>query len=335
VSTNFRSCPVSCPNAKMRRRYNRNLNKVRIIASYILFREGVPDEDRRRLYQHARLSMAEQDAVNALVYLGVRISRGPGDRDLKRKLKTKQSQDEEYDLSRYKPLIRTVLEDHASGKLDDTAFPYVKDAPLAGGSLRSTAAATPPPPTTSLRSAKANWHKAPRPNAPTSNRSRLLVFMAGGMTYSEMREVYQLSAPLNKDIIIGMYLFLSLANSPLTIDDPGSTHTITPREFVDDLKVLELAGVGSRACPNGLRDPPAKRPFQEYYDERYFLKDAPPPQPRAPPAQSSRMPPPSQRPGQISQSASYASSTGSLASSQATSKEEKSSGKLKKKLFRF
>ena len=52
-----------------------NANKVRIIALYIQYREGVPDEDRRRLYQHARLSLPEQDAVNALVHLGVRISR--------------------------------------------------------------------------------------------------------------------------------------------------------------------------------------------------------------------------------------------------------------------
>jgi syntaxin-binding protein 1 len=52
-----------------------NANKVRIIALYIQFRDGVPDEDRRRLYQHARLTLAEQDAVNALLRMGVRISR--------------------------------------------------------------------------------------------------------------------------------------------------------------------------------------------------------------------------------------------------------------------
>ena len=52
-----------------------NVNKVRVIALYIQHRDGVPDEDRRRLYQHARLSMAEQDAVNALVHMGIRISR--------------------------------------------------------------------------------------------------------------------------------------------------------------------------------------------------------------------------------------------------------------------
>lgn len=46
-----------------------------MVALYIQHRDGVPDEDRRRLYQHARLSMTDQDAVNSLVHLGVRISR--------------------------------------------------------------------------------------------------------------------------------------------------------------------------------------------------------------------------------------------------------------------
>jgi hypothetical protein len=55
--------------------FPRNLNKVRIIALYIQHRDGVPDEDRRRLYQHARLTLPEQDAINALIHLGVKISK--------------------------------------------------------------------------------------------------------------------------------------------------------------------------------------------------------------------------------------------------------------------
>lgn len=51
----------------------RSLDKVRVIALYILFREGVADEDRRRLFQHARLSISEQDSVNNLVFLGAKV----------------------------------------------------------------------------------------------------------------------------------------------------------------------------------------------------------------------------------------------------------------------
>ena len=53
----------------------RNNKKTRIISLYIQYRDGVPDEDRRRLYQHAHLGMPDQDAINALPLLGVRISR--------------------------------------------------------------------------------------------------------------------------------------------------------------------------------------------------------------------------------------------------------------------
>ncbi|KAH6916053.1 ras opposite [Coprinopsis sp. MPI-PUGE-AT-0042] len=247
-----------------------NISKVRIISLYVQYRDGVPDEDRRRLYQHARLSLAEQDAVNALALLGVRLGRGPNDKDRK-KIKQKATKDDEYELSRFKPAIRSVIEDQVADKLDGNMFPFVKDAPSQANfqaSLRS-----PPPQTSSLRSQKPAWHRAPQRSAISDNKQRIIVFFAGGVTYSEMREAYQLSTSLNKDIII------------------GSTHTITPNQLVDDLKVLDLGGAGSKAIPNGLRDrKDGPRPFQDAYDEKYYTRDPPPPA-RAPPAPaaSSRM----------------------------------------------
>lgn len=38
------------------------------------------------------------------------------------------------------------------------------------------------------------------------------MFMAGGMTYSEIREAYQLSSALNKDIIIGEFVWCQHEN---------------------------------------------------------------------------------------------------------------------------
>ena len=54
-----------------------------------------------------------------------------------------------------------------------------------------------------MRSAKPSWHRAAKPGGSQEVKQRLLVFVAGGMTYSEMREAYLLSKSLNKDIIIG------------------------------------------------------------------------------------------------------------------------------------
>jgi syntaxin-binding protein 1 len=75
-STAGKSCKSALSSvALLLNRLPRNLNKVRIIALYVQYRDGVPDEDRRRLYQHAKLNLAEQDAVNALVHFGVRVTR--------------------------------------------------------------------------------------------------------------------------------------------------------------------------------------------------------------------------------------------------------------------
>lgn len=132
--------------------------------------------------------------------------------------------EDEYELSRYKPLLRTVVEvrthalptpaapntvlqDHVNGRLDQQAFPYVKDSPNSltpSSSLRNTPISPTTPTSGSLRSAKPNWHKGPsKTGTVTDIRQRVLVFVAGGMTYSEMREAYLLSKPLNKDVIIG------------------------------------------------------------------------------------------------------------------------------------
>lgn len=98
----------------------------------------------------------------------------------------------------------------------------------------------------------------------------------------------------------------------------GSTHTITPRRFVDDLKVLDLGGAGSQAIPNGLRDMRGEpKSPQELYDEKYFVKEAAPQQQQ--PAQKAHLGLPS-RPIQLSPTNSYQSSVTSLTPS---GKEEK------------
>jgi syntaxin-binding protein 1 len=97
--------------------------------------------------------------------------------------------------------------------------------------------------------------------------------------------------------------------------------------------VLELGGIGSRAAPNGLRDLKGRRAYQEFYDEKYYTRDAPPPK-RVVPNTHALAPPKSSQPPlrspQMSPSPSYADSTGSHASS---GKDEKK--KEKKHWFKF
>jgi syntaxin-binding protein 1 len=140
--------------------------------------------------------------------------------------------DDSFDLSRYKPVVQMVLEEHQSGRLDQAQFPFVRDVPtelapstsMRGGNHHSPGAAAPTG--ASLRSARPTWHKASSQRTNTEGRQRYVIFVAGGVTYSEIRQAYTLSQALGKDIYI------------------GSTHIITPESFLKDLKSLGRGGIG-------------------------------------------------------------------------------------------
>ena len=242
-----------------------NMDKVRIIALYIMYCDGVPDEDRKRLFQHARLGRYEMEAVDNLVHLGTQVVKDPSssgwDVFFKKGKRKQQPGENEFELSRYQPLVKLMVEDHFAGKLEQSTYPYVRDAPpetagglslpavqtsalarvgLGGSAATSTSAGAGSARTqpSSLRSAKPTWHQKGRGGSNVGverheNRQRVLLFVAGGMTYSEMRSAYQLSERLAKDVYI------------------GSSHTFTPESFVEVLKHFGKAGSREAASPGG------------------------------------------------------------------------------------
>ncbi|SCV68091.1 BQ2448_212 [Microbotryum intermedium] len=204
-------------------------DKLRIIALYIMHRDGVPEGDRKRLYQHARLALHEMDAVDNLSQMGINVSKDSGK---KRKALFKQRPEEDsYDISRFQPALKYMLEEHFSGSLDQSTFPYVRDAPPSGGSSSSRATSAAPAQAGSLRSARPQWTATRGRRTVAEPRQRVVVFVAGGMTFSEVRAVYKLSESANKDIVI------------------GSTNTITPEQFVSDLSNLDRGPPGGDTSP--------------------------------------------------------------------------------------
>lgn len=212
------------PRSHLVRLYS-STDKLRIIALYIMHRDGVPEGDKKRLYQHARLALHEMDSVNNLSYLGINVDKDSGK---KRKPIFKQKPDEDaYDISRYQPGLKSMLEvclcassvlysstddgtsisqEHFAGTLDQTMFPYVRDAPVAAASS-SRASQTSVPTTGSLRSARPQWTTNRGKKTTNESRQRVLVFVAGGATYSEVRTVYKVSEAANKDVFLGSSFF--------------------------------------------------------------------------------------------------------------------------------
>ncbi|KAK4454307.1 Sec1 family protein [Podospora aff. communis PSN243] len=173
-------------------------DRLRLIAVYVLYRDGVIQEDIKRLLAHASLPPSELEGLENLALLGAQVIRPlkgfrqPPEPVFPRNTKP-TAQDEEYSLSRFEPAVKQMLEHLCAGTLDQTIFPYTpKTAPTDPSEDLVV--------NTSLRSAAPRWASANRRQV--DNRQRIIVFVAGGATYSEARACYDVSERLNRDVFM-------------------------------------------------------------------------------------------------------------------------------------
>lgn len=175
-------------------------DRLRLIIEYILYRDGVFASDLEKLLAHAQLPAQDGEIVQNMDILGARTSRQlkdtkPPSQPLFGKKQPPNTGTEELSISRFEPAIKSLLEEQLNGSLDQNTFPYTKPFLDAneGAGLASISQS-------SLRSAKPTWART-RPSA-MEPRQRIIVFMAGGATYSESRSCYKISRTFAKDIYL-------------------------------------------------------------------------------------------------------------------------------------
>ncbi len=93
-----------------------------MLTLYIISQDGIEDSDRRRLLQQANISLEDAMCITNLGHLGVRLvpgdkksqdNRGPYSYFGKKSVKSRKSNKSDamtYELSRYVPLIKFLLE---------------------------------------------------------------------------------------------------------------------------------------------------------------------------------------------------------------------------------
>ena len=119
----------------------------------------------------------------------------------------KRQEDYTYEVSRYTPRVKSILQDSVNGLLDPTAFALVKGKADGAGPSSSTAKAAP----VSLRQKPQG---APSASGPLSSAiasgtvpSRsVIAFIIGGVTYSEIRSAYEVAEATKREIYIGMVI---------------------------------------------------------------------------------------------------------------------------------
>ncbi|XP_017778446.1 PREDICTED: protein ROP isoform X2 [Nicrophorus vespilloides] len=182
-------------------------DKMRIIALYAMTKNGITDENLSKLATHAQIK--DKQTIANLKYLGVNVVTDGGTRKKPYSVPRKERITEQtYQMSRWTPVIKDIMEDCLEDKLDARHFPYL------AGRAQTTGYHAP----TSAR--YGHWHKD-KGQQTVKNVPRLIVFIVGGMSFSEVRCAYEVTnAAKNWEVII------------------GSSHILTPEGFLSDLATL-------------------------------------------------------------------------------------------------
>ncbi|KAM6168333.1 syntaxin-binding protein 2 isoform 1-T1 [Erethizon dorsatum] len=183
-------------------------DKIRVLLLYILLRNGVSEENLAKLIQHANVQ-AYSSLIRNLEQLGAAVT-NPGGSGTASRLERRERTEPTYQLSRWTPVIKDVMEDAVEDRLDRKLWPFVSD----------------PAPTPSSQAAVSarfgHWHKN-KVGIEARAGPRLIVYVVGGMAMSEMRAAYEVTRATE-----GKWEVLI-----------GSSHVLTPTRFLDDLKTLD------------------------------------------------------------------------------------------------
>ncbi|KAJ9075040.1 syntaxin binding protein 1 [Entomophthora muscae] len=206
-------------------------DKLRLLMIYGLSRQG--DYDRKRLEAHANLNDADKAAItNMSLFSSNKPATKPKEvqkllNPFRRTVNPKDEDENPYALSRYVPQVKKIIQDQISKAIAPEEFPFVKEQESA--EIKN--------PVRSLRVNRPTWQKKSDAGPSKAQGGRILVFIAGGLTYSEIRSVYEISKVIKRDVLI------------------GTTHILCPKDFLASLREIKAQNAPRPRSSSGSQAP--------------------------------------------------------------------------------
>jgi len=194
-------------------------DKIRIILLYIQSKNGITEENFTKLIQHAQIPSEDRDMITNLQHLGCNVV-VDGNRKRIWQIKRKDRINEQtYQMSRWTPVLKDIIEDCIDDKLDNSHFPFL-------GGQRHGSLSTGGHPTSGRYG---GWHGGNKEKVSNQkNVPRVMVYVMGGATFSEFRVGYEVSNDRkNWEVIV------------------GGSQILTPEVFLTEVQKLSSGGLGS------------------------------------------------------------------------------------------
>lgn len=231
--------------------------KLRLLMLYFACMANISEGVRQKLIEMARLEAEDQDVLMAMIRTKLmdvpnsqrhRLGNGPVSRvtrEQAERFKRNAKSDGRFQLSRFEPRVKEVIEQLTQGRLSEDDFPVLEGSDTPGNSLRTAGlVGCSAPGAPSLQPAD-QWSFAAWPGAGKSPAAeaagdapavtqRIILFVVGGITHSELRAAAEVAQGLPR----GTEVLL------------GGTALLTPRKFIHALRPKG----GGTSMPSGAED---------------------------------------------------------------------------------
>jgi syntaxin-binding protein 1 len=110
-------------------------DKIRLIMLFLLHKNGITEENLQKLLHHAMIPEDKKQVMLNLQIIGLQILQDQTKRRKNIPQNRKEREEQTYQLSRWSPYVKDLMEDVVEEKLDQRQYPFLSNRPMGAGNF--------------------------------------------------------------------------------------------------------------------------------------------------------------------------------------------------------